>query len=522
MTPYRLPPEAYARLERAQNWISLGANAVGAALTYLYLGVINPLPQGSSPVFTLPFGNLLPSVLGVALLLGLGSWLGNHFSRNFPGWYRRLLNGESAAGMPEIARREVLQLPFNAALTSLAMWFLAGFFMGYLPTSQWHGFWAVFGVGGVVTSAIVYFAIDAFWREAVPHFFPQGGVNQVKALRLSVRSRLILAFAILSLYPSGLLSLTVLSRINALAGAENPAVLIQNLKLAIFFILFISLVSGAALAILVSHSIIVPLKRLQVGMAEVAENQLQVNLLVDSNDELGYLTERFNEMVTGLRRAETLRNLLNLYVSPEVARDALEHGTQLGGQLVDCSILFSDIRGFTALSEQLQPQALITLLNRYMSRMVEVVVAQGGVVNKFGGDSLLAVFGTPLNPAPDHAAAAIRTALQMQRVLKAFNAEQIQNGGPVLQIGIGIASGPAVAGNVGGEGRIEYTVIGDTVNLASRLQDLTKELGRDLLVNALAVEQATRSISLAAEPLEPVSVRGKAENVKIYAIISDF
>jgi adenylate cyclase len=194
----------------------------------------------------------------------------------------------------------------------------------------------------------------------------------------------------------------------------------------------------------------------------------------------------------------------------------------LGGQLVDCSILFSDIRGFTALSEQLQPQALITLLNRYMSRMVEVVVAQGGVVNKFGGDSLLAVFGTPLNPAADHAAAAIRTALQMQKVLKAFNEEQIQSGGPVLQIGIGIASGPAVAGNVGGEGRIEYTVIGDTVNLASRLQDLTKELGRDLLVNALAVEQATRSISLAAEPLAPVSVRGKAENVKIYAIISDF
>ena len=254
-------------------------------------------------------------------------------------------------------------------------------------------------------------------------------------------------------------------------------------------------------------------------MEKVESNDLTAHVPVVSNDELGYVSERFNEMVGGLRRAEVLRNLLNLYVSPEVARAAIEQGTNLGGQVVNCTILFSDIRGFTSLSEKLPPDQLIALLNRYMSRMVDVVIANGGIVNKFGGDSLLAIFGTPLNPFDDHAARAIRAALAMQSALKEFNAEQAKADAPILKIGIGIASGPAVAGNVGGEGRIEYTVIGDTVNLASRLQDLTKELHQDILANEPAIRAATQTFSIAVQPLAPVSVRGKAESVAVYAVL---
>ena len=360
------------------------------------------------------------------------------------------------------------------------------------------------------------------WREVVVVFFPDGRVSAVRAFSLPVFRRLLIVSVLIGLYPAVMLSAVTFSRAQGMLVASNPQLVLENMILAMVFVVAICLFLGISLTFLVTRSIVHPLMALRDSMMRVEQNDLKAQVKVESNDELGFVSERFNEMVIGLRQAEMMRNLLNLYVSPEVARDALEHGTHLGGQLVECSILFSDIRGFTTLSEQLAPQDLIELLNRYMSRMVEVVIANGGIVNKFGGDSLLALFGTPLNPVEDHAACAIRTALQMQKTLKNFNAEQEKSGAPNLHVGIGIASGPAVAGNVGGEGRIEYTVIGDTVNLASRLQDLTKELGRDILVNALAVEQATRHLSLAAEPLQPVSVRGKAESVKIYAIISDF
>jgi adenylate cyclase len=226
-------------------------------------------------------------------------------------------------------------------------------------------------------------------------------------------------------------------------------------------------------------------------------------------------------MTAGLRQGEMLRNLLNLYVSPEVAREALEHGARLGGKQVDCTVLFSDIRAFTSLSEQLDPTVLIDLLNRYMVVMVEVIIENGGIVNQFGGDSLLAVFGTPLNPSEEHAACAVRAAQGMQRALVAFNEAQRTRHSPTLQIGIGLATGPVIAGNVGGRERIEYTVIGDTVNLASRLQDKTKELDADILLSQQTFDQASQHMPLQARRLPPVPVKGKRETVVVYTLEGD-
>jgi adenylate cyclase len=208
--------------------------------------------------------------------------------------------------------------------------------------------------------------------------------------------------------------------------------------------------------------------------------------------------------------------LFNLYVHQKWR--ALEHGTPLGGQLVECTVLFSDIRSFTTLSEQLDPAELITLLNRYMSQMVKVIVSKGGMVNKFGGDSLLAVFGTPLNPLPDHAVAAIRAALEMRIALTEFNQDQVAAGGSQLQCGIAVTTGKVVAGNVGGKERIEYTVIGDTVNLAARLQAMSKELQHDLLLNEDAYLRACDKMQLDVQKITGVAVRGKHEPVTIYAL----
>jgi adenylate cyclase len=397
------------------------------------------------------------------------------------------------------------------------MWLLASLLFSDFPV-QLREFLITLGVGGVLTSALIFLASEVIWRPVIPFFLPDGQLRAIGAFRISVRARLVGVFLLITLYPAGMLTLVVFDRTQLLLTAPNPQAILQNMLLSIGFIFVISLVASLGMAILVARLIIHPLNGLEEAMQKVEQGLLDVSVPVYSNDEIGYLTERFNEMIGGLKRAELLRTLLNLYVSPEVARNAVEHGTALGGQVVECSVLFSDIRGFTTLSETLPPAELIDLLNRYMSVMVDVIVSQGGMVNKFGGDSLLAVFGTPLNPSPKHVARAVRAAQAMFTALAQFNAAQCAQNAPELKIGIGLASGPVVAGNIGGEGRIEYTVIGDTVNLASRLQSMTKEVGQDILMNEKTLELAQAYMTLAVEPLPSVAVRGKAEAVMVYAL----
>jgi adenylate cyclase len=323
---------------------------------------------------------------------------------------------------------------------------------------------------------------------------------------------------LISVWPVTLLMKLSLERAGRLVGAANPQAVLENLLILELFIVGVTLLASVGMALFLAKSITKPLRALQAAMARVQQNDLTAQVPVMTNDELGYVSEQFNAMTAGLRQGEMLRNLLNLYVSPEVARAALEHGAQLGGELVECTVLFSDIRGFTGLSERLSPETLIKLLNRYMSAMVGVVIEQGGIVNKFGGDSLLAVFGTPINPAPDHAARALAAARAMHGALATFNAAQAAEGGTVLQIGIGIATGRLVAGNVGGLERLEYTVIGDPVNLAARLQDQTKTLGHDTLMSDATYAAATRQGPVDAEALPPVAIRGKREPVLVYAL----
>lgn len=292
----------------------------------------------------------------------------------------------------------------------------------------------------------------------------------------------------------------------------------QVSRVLVFSIIALLFVLVIALGLYISRLITRPIKSVINGIHLVDKGNFDVKIPADSNDEIAVLANAFNEMVGGLKHAEVLRNLLNLYVSPEVARAAVESGTRLDGQVVQGSVLFSDIRGFTTLAEQMTPDNLMRLLNRYMSVMVDVIVMNGGMVNKFGGDSLLAVFGTPLNPLPNHAARAVQTALDMRVALEKFNREQDIEYVPPLEIGIGIATGLVVAGNIGGEERIEYTVIGDTVNLASRLQNMTKEFKHDILINSATHEAALDAIQYDAIKMSAIEVRGKQMRVDIYAV----
>src|SRR5258706_12853934 len=508
----------YRKVNNYIRLITIGANSIGALLTVVYSTFIDPVPKGTSAVTGSSFTDLLPVILGTTLLMVVGNIMSRYAERYRAKWYERIRAGESPAEMPEAARREVLNYPAFSALTSITMWTLASISFGYFPDHSLEGMNRILGVGGILTSALVYFGIDALWRPIVPVFFPDGQVSHTKAFRIPVFGRMMFFFGLAGLHPTILLAISTFFHARSIIDAPNPQVVLDNMILAMVFVLVVSLTVGVALTFLIAHSIVNPLANLQNEMARVEKNDLNAHVQVLANDELGYVSERFNDMVDGLRRGELLRNLLNLYVSPEVAREALEHGTSLGGQLIECTVLFSDIRGFTALAEKLPADELITLLNQYMSQMVDVIVANGGMVNKFGGDSLLGVLGTPLNPAADPAGKAIRAAQDMYEALKDFNSHQLMAGLVELRFGIGIATGKVVAGNIGGSERIEYTVIGDTVNLASRLQDLTKEMGQEILVHESTYAAATMTQKVAATRMPPVPVRGKSETVNMYAL----
>lgn len=508
-----------AQIDRRIGWLNALMNLLGASVTFFYLSAIDPAPLAGSAIQTLDGSTLLVFVVIMIGLMYLGGVLSSRIVGPVDVWRKRIIAGAPVSDVPAKVRRMFVEYPVRSALVTFGMWIIAGVLFTVLTFgSGLRSLIGITGVGGVLVTAIYYFACDVLWRPAIALLFPDGQLRPIGGVRISVLRRLGIAFFLIGPYPLGVLTYLSLSRASDMLSAPDPQIVLNNLVILELFILGVSLLAGTGLVIFFSRGITEPLRRLQDAMRHVARGDLNARVPVTTTDELGYVSEHFNQMTDGLRQTDLLRNLLNLYVSPEVAREAIEHGTQLGGKLVDCTVLFSDIRNFTGLSETLPPDQLIELLNRYMSAMVAVIVDQGGIVNKFGGDSLLAVFGTPINPADDHAARAVRTAQNMLASLAEFNRVQAATGGLTLRIGIGIASGPVVVGNVGGQNRLEYTVIGDTVNLAARLQSLTKDLGRDVLVNAATYEGAHRVWPLAAERLPEMAIRGKSEPVAVYAL----
>jgi adenylate cyclase len=279
-----------------------------------------------------------------------------------------------------------------------------------------------------------------------------------------------------------------------------------------------SLVLGVIMALWIARTIVRPIRALQLAMGRVEAGDLSAEVDAGegfSNDEIGRLSAAFDRMIISLRREALIRDLFDQYVSPEVARLAIEREGHLDGELVECSMLFADIRGFTALAEVLPAHRLLQALNGYLGRMLREVSAEGGIVNKFGGDSLLAIFGSPLNPAPDHAARAVRAAIRMRDALDDVNRDEQALGLPAIHAGFGVATGEVIAGNVGSERKIEYTVIGDAVNLAARLQELSRDLGEPILVSGDTASRATAQIRL--EPLGSRHIRGRTEPVEVFA-----
>jgi len=290
---------------------------------------------------------------------------------------------------------------------------------------------------------------------------------------------------------------------------------ISAMRVRVTILALVALAIGTAAAYLLAGFFIRPVHALVRAARAIGEGDLEQHIDLERNDELGLLTAAFNEMTASLREKEFLKSTLERYVSKPLAQQILRqrHELKLGGEEKEVTILFCDIRRFTPLAEQLSPTLVVRLLNDYFTRMIEVVAAHEGMVDKLMGDSIMALFGAPI-ALGDDPLRAVRCAIEMQRTVAQFNREREAEGLPPLEMGIGINTGPVVAGNIGSAMRMEYTVIGDSVNVAARLQGVAD--AGEVLVSEATLARVSEQVI--ATPMEPMTLKGKRVSVGVFRI----
>jgi adenylate cyclase len=322
-----------------------------------------------------------------------------------------------------------------------------------------------------------------------------------------------------------ILDSTRLLMLTATQTASAEVVKLQDRLHEISMILVVlATILAISLAAFVTRNIVKPVRILLKGTNSVTDGVLEVSLPVTSADEIGHLTIAFNSMTDGLRKADIVRDMFGKYIDPRIVKDLINQPEFKGskGKRQVMTILFCDMRGFTDLSEGLIPDTLVTLLNRYFTLMAEAVHENEGVIDKFIGDAVMAYWGMPFNPENKQGQLAAQAAVEMFEKLKIFREELpellgIRRNLPDISIRIGIATGDVVVGNIGSEKTKNFTVIGDTVNLASRLESANKIYGTQILITAETASLLNKNII--TREIDTIVVPGKNESKKVFEIM---
>jgi class 3 adenylate cyclase len=296
--------------------------------------------------------------------------------------------------------------------------------------------------------------------------------------------------------------------------AQLPWLLGALLLVVTLFVAVITILGAA----FVSERISRPLIALSEQAQQVQQGDLAAHVAVSSQDEIGLLARAFNTMTAGLRERERERDIFGRVVTPEVRERLLGGQLRLGGETRHVSVLFCDMRGFSTIVERMTPHQSVAFLNEYLTEMSDAIHAWGGYINNYVGDGVMVVFGVPLDQS-DKEWRAVAAALTMRAKLAALNERRGARGEPPINMGIGISTGEVVAGQIGSLDRLMYTVIGDAVNVASRLETLTKEYTHyPILINGLTAHALQARTAVTLKSLGPITVKGRAAPVDVYAV----
>ena len=292
----------------------------------------------------------------------------------------------------------------------------------------------------------------------------------------------------------------------------------EQVRRAIKRVTVTGLIAAAAVTLLsipLSSGLLRPVFRLFEGTKEIAMGNFDYRIPEVRKDELGTLVKSFNRMASELKKKEILKGVFNRYVSPHLADEILKdpESIRLGGDRREVTVMFADIRGFTSIARKMEPEETVELLNRYFTVITEVIFRFEGTVDKFMGDCVMSVFGAPLR-IEGHLELGLKAAMAVKKAVEELNRVRSSEGGVALEMGIGLASGEVIAGNMGSMARMEYTAVGDTVNLASRLTDLAS--GGDILVSEFAFNALKGRVE--AEEIKGVIIKGFEQPVTLYNI----
>lgn len=371
---------------------------------------------------------------------------------------------------------------------------------------EWFNVLAI-TVGAIVVMALgialTMVACEVIMRPVLAEIdtaFPRSGID-ARVPSSSLRRRIVVS-SLLVVYISAWLAMGLT------AQTTDPA---RRLGLTIVAGVTISITFGLVLTLALSRSLFRPLKDLMAATRRVSAGELATRVPLLSRNELGDLARSFNEMTTGLAEREALRSALGVYVDPEVAARVLDEGEILSGEEAIVTIMFVDIIGFSTRAEMLPADMVCNELNEFFGLVVPVVEDQGGHTNKLIGDGLMAVFGAPLK-LEDHADRALAAACAIQEGLT----ERYDG---TLRAGVGLHTGSVVVGTMGGGRKLDFTLVGDAVNVASRVEELTRETGDTILLTE-ATRDALRANGTALAPRGSAAIRGRSEPVSLFAVIS--
>ncbi|MBF0545955.1 MAG: adenylate/guanylate cyclase domain-containing protein [Candidatus Riflebacteria bacterium] len=299
----------------------------------------------------------------------------------------------------------------------------------------------------------------------------------------------------------------------------NDYFLIYMYKYLCWCMITISLALAIGNMEILYKSIQEPLDGIGKKMGLLASGKFDVKTSVYMNDEIGVLKKNFNIMVDQLRQREEILETFGRYVSIEIARKLVEEKKiDLGGEEIEATVLFCDIRSFTTMSEKMDPGRVVAFLNQYFSFITEPILENRGIINKFIGDAVMAIF-TPILGSEKHADDALLTVLGMRKKLEEFNAKKLTD--HPIRFGVGLNTGRLIAGNIGTQKRLEYTVIGDVVNISSRIEGQTKNLETDILISKATFDALSPTLrnSLKTEESQPIRLKGKEIPVVLYKIL---
>ena len=474
----------------------LTSNLIGAGIAFAIANYVVPAEITNED--SVRETDLIAMAIYLPLALVAGVVWGNRRARVARAFLR-----EERAPTPE-ERRGVIQAPLRVAQLCAALWGGAVilFFVINLQFSLEvaYNVAVTVALGGITTCGIAYLQTERLLRPTAARALASAAPERAGVPGVAARS--VIFWALGTGVPLvGLL----LVALGVLAGDDQISD--QQLATVVAVLGGLALVIGLLVSVLAARATADPIISVRDALAEVERGELDVEVPVYDGSEVGQLQAGFNRMVAGLRERERIRETFGTYVDREVAEHILSEDGGAEGQEVEVTLMFVDVRDFTGFAERANPREVVSALNRLFECAVPIVHRHGGHVDKFIGDGFLAVFGTP-RPSDDHADRALAAALEIAQAVEGMDDDQ-------LQIGIGLNSGSVVAGSIGGADRLEFSVIGDAVNVAARVESATRETGDLILLSERTRELLRGDHGLLARA--GIELKGKSGDATLYA-----